>query len=385
MKARSGSALKITKINVKALKTKATGAQDTATASITSKESCIVEIHTDDGLVGIGDAQRPESPQAMCYIIKDLFSQILLNSDPSNIEQLWHSMYHIMRTRGRTKGLTIEAMSAVDMALWDLFAKSLRLPIYKVLGGKYNDKIRCYATEIMYGKPNQERLKDAESFVKNGFNAFKVTVGADLDKDAKFIGELRDRFGLDVDIAVDANCALSFKSAVRFAKALERFQLLWLEEPMPPEFLNDYVELRKLSMIPIAAGESEFTVYGFKDWIASHALDIVQPDVGRVGGITQSKKVANMAEAFGLSFAPHIGHGSALVYAATMHLATSSPNFLIFELEQVDNPLRERLLSDRIDLQTNGFLRAPEKPGLGVDLNLDFVKTCQLMELTIQS
>jgi L-alanine-DL-glutamate epimerase-like enolase superfamily enzyme len=374
--------MEISGIRLTALRAKITGPQQTAVGSIPSKESCLIEIHTDEGLVGIGDAQRPESPEALCYLIKDLFAPILLGKDPLQIEHLNQEMYRVQRIRGRTKGLTIEAMSAVDIALWDLLGKSLGVPVCKVLGGKLRDKLPVYATEVMYGKPRRERIKQADAFIARGFDSFKLAVGRNIREDLEIIRDLRKKYGSDVKIAVDANCALSYKSALRFSKEIERFDLLWLEEPLPPEQLESYIALRRQVEVPIAAGESEFTIFGFKDWISKGALDLVQPDVGRAGGITQVKKIASLAEAFGVDYAPHCGHGSAIIYAASAQVASTCPNFTILELEQVSNPLREKLTAKRIDLSEKGFLRVSEKPGIGIELDPDFVKRHETMTLT---
>lgn len=373
--------MRINKIEISALRSEAE-LQKTATQEIRNRQSCVVEIHTDEGLVGIGDAQRPETPESMAFMIRDIFAPLLLGNDPTEWETLWNAMYSNQRSRGRTKGFTIEAMSAIDIALWDLSSKAARTPIYKMLGGKYHEKLRTYATKVMLGRPREQRLKRAIEFVEAGFTAFKVAVGTDPDEDLVFLKELRDQLGFNLDILLDANCSLSYKRALSFARALEKLEIYWLEEPMSPEFLDDYVELRRKSSIPIAAGESEFTVFGFKDWISKGALDIVQPDVGRAGGITQLTKIADMAEAFGVDFAPHTGHGSALTYAATIPVAASAINFSMFELEQLDNPMRERLTKNRLDIQKNGLLDIGEYVGIGVELDQNFLGKNRTLSLT---
>jgi D-galactarolactone cycloisomerase len=372
--------MKIVRIEMSALKAKVAGSHLTSTIDISSKESCIIRIFTDDGIFGIGDAQRPESPSAMCYFIKDVFAPLLLGRDPRDIEDLWDSMYKVLRARGRTKGFTIEALSAVDIALWDILGKSLDVPAYRLLGGSCNPTLRAYATEVMLGKPDSERLRDAEAYVEAGFGAFKVAVGINVGDDVAFIKQLRERFGYAVDIAVDANCGLTYNSALRFARSLERFEVMWMEEPIPPEFIDQYAELRRATSTPIAAGESEFTVFGFKDWVSRNALDIVQPDVGRAGGISQLKKISDMSGAHGLEFAPHCGHGSAVTYSATAHVAKSSKNFKIFEMEQLHNPLREHLVLRPMKTE-GGRINVPDEPGLGIELDETFAKSCEVLTL----
>lgn len=371
--------MKITSIEATALRSSAE-TQRTSTQEIKNRQSCIVQIHTDDGLVGIGDAQRPENPEAMCYLVKD-FSQLLIGRDPLEWNILWDLLYSNQRTRGRTKGFTVEAISAIDIAIWDLVSKATRQPIFNLLGGKFHSRLRAYATKVMLGITPEKRLEQAAHFIESGFKAIKVAVGIQLEDDLEFIGQLRDRFGYDLCIALDANCSLSFKRAVWFSRSLEKYDIHWLEEPMPPEYLDDYIDLRRNSSIPIAAGESEFTVFGFKDWISKGALDIIQPDVGRAGGITQLKKIADMAETFDLEFSPHTGHGSALTYAATLQVVASAKNFGMFELEQLDNPIREKLARKRIDIQREGYLEVGDPLGIGVDLDLDFLKSHTTLNL----
>ncbi len=206
--------MKIVQIRATALKSKVKGSHDTSTRSFPSRESCLVEISTDEGIVGIGDSQRPESPEAVCYFIRDVFSPLLLGSDPSQIERLWSSLYHLLRIRGRTKGIAVEALSAVDIALWDIVGKARGAQVCDLIGGKCRDSLEAYATEVMYGKSIDGRLADAEEYVNKGFKAFKVAAGKDVTEDVKFVRALRDKFGYTVRIALDANCALSLKRAL---------------------------------------------------------------------------------------------------------------------------------------------------------------------------
>jgi D-galactarolactone cycloisomerase len=375
--------LKIASIEVTALRALASEVQETSARAYPSSESCVVEISTEDGLTGVGDCQRPESPEALAYFIRDVFSPILLGADPSQIERLWTSMYQRLRIRGRTRGVSVEALSAVDLALWDLVGKSRDLPVYELLGGRSRDQLAAYATAVMYGKPVAERLGDAEEFLRRGFKAFKVVVGKDMGGDLAFIRELRDRCGREIQIALDANCALTLKRSLEFCRNLEKYEIMWLEEPLPPEFLEDYITLRNSASVPIAAGESEFTIFGFKDWIAKGALDIVQPDVGRAGGITQLKKIAALVEAFGVEFAPHCGHGSAITYAATVQFCASIPHFKIFELEQLPNPLREHLILEKVAIDKTGAIPIPYSPGIGVELDREFLTKHKVLELKV--
>jgi len=224
-------------------------------------------------------------------------------------------------------------------------------------------------------------LSDAQEYVKKGFKAFKAAAGKDVTDDIAFIKLLREKFGGEILIGLDANCALSLKRALELSRSLEKYDVMWLEEPLPPEMIEDYVTLCKQTSVPIAAGESEFTMYGFRDWMTRGALDIVQPDVGRAGGITQLKKIASMAEAFGLEFAPHCGHGSAVTYAASVQVCASTPNFKIFEFEQLDNPMREGLALEKIQLDEDGTISVSNSPGIGVDLDHEFMSRHKTLEL----
>ena len=364
----------ITGVELAALRVPISVEQLISTRRITSRETCLVRIHTDEGIVGVGDSQRPESAEAICSYIRDIYVPLLLGRDPFDRERIFHEAYTTARYRGRVKGVAIEALSAVEIALWDVIGKALRVPIYRLLGGKYRDRLRAYATAVMLGPSQEERLRQFGRFLDAGFTAVKVKAGRNVEEDVEFLRRLREAYGYSVDILVDLNCALTFKTALRFGRAAEKYEVYWIEEPLPPEHLDDYAKLRRALSVMVAAGESEYTVYGFRDWLARGAIDVAQPDVGRAGGIWQVRAIAEMAEAHGIWFAPHTGHGSAIGYAATLHVAAATRNFLIFELEQIENPLREGLLANRVDLQEGGHIAVPEGPGLGIELDEKFVE-----------
>ncbi|MEM3022765.1 MAG: mandelate racemase/muconate lactonizing enzyme family protein [Candidatus Bathyarchaeia archaeon] len=334
--------------------------------TFTSKQATLVEIQTDAGLVGVGECLTRFAPEAIRAIIGSLKST-LIGSDPTDIEALWIKMYSLMRDRGHSKGFMVEAISGIDVALWDILGKELKVPVYKLLGGRLRDKIESYATAIMLGG-EEEMREQALKFLEEGFKAMKLKIGQGLMEDMKSVRIVKDTVGDDVKLMVDANCAYSVPTAIKLGRFLEREEIYWFEEPIPPENLEGYVEISRALDIPVAAGESEFTRYGFRDLITKRAVDIIQPDVCRAGGFSEVKRIVAMASAYDLAYAPHTGVSSAVCLAATLHLAASAPEFLIFEYERLPNPLREELLKEPVDKFENGYLEIPKGSGLGVEL-----------------
>jgi D-arabinonate dehydratase/D-galactarolactone cycloisomerase len=359
--------LKITDIEPICLVAPLKSPQSIAGHTFTSKQATLIKVHTDVGLVGIGECLTRFAPEAVKAIVEAL-KPALIGSDPTDIEALWAKMYSLMRSRGHSKGFMIEAMSGVDVALWDLLGKELGAPVYKLLGGRFRDRIEAYATALMLGE--KEELKgQALKFLEEGFKAMKLKIGRGLEEDVERIRAVKEVVGDDAKLMVDANCAYSVPTAIKLGRFLEREEVYWFEEPIPPENLEGYVEISRALDIPVAAGESEFTRYGFRDLISKRAVDIIQPDVCRAGGFSEVRKIVAMASAYDLAYAPHTGVSSAICLAATLHLATSTPDFLIFEYERLPNPLREELLKERVDRFEGGYLEIPRGPGLGVELD----------------
>lgn len=351
----------------------------------------IVRIYTDDGVVGIGECMTRLAPLALKAIIDEV-SPVVVGSDPMHPEAIWEILYGIMMNRGHNRGFFIEALSGIDIALWDIRAKALRQPLYMMLGGRQREKIWSYASSVRI-REKSAVLDTVHAFLNQGFNAIKIKIGKDplnYLQDLKLIEDIRSEVGDEVMLTADANCAYhqDLKLALKVGKALQKLGLYWFEEPLSPDNLAGYRYLCQKLNLAVAAGESSFTRYDFAAWFDQRALDIVQPNTCRVGGITEIRKIAAMSQAFHIPFAPHTGSCSAVCLALQLHLATALPNFLIFEYMQSDwsktepNPLRHDLVQESFEQFENGYLQAPpdDKYGIGIELNEEILNRFSIAE-----
>jgi D-arabinonate dehydratase/D-galactarolactone cycloisomerase len=345
----------------------------------------VIRIYTDEGLVGIGECMTRLAPLALKAIIDEI-SPVIIGSDPMHPEAIWEILYSIMMNRGHNRGFFIEAISGIDIALWDIRAKALKQPMYMMFGGRQREKIWSYASSVRI-REKSVVLDTVRSFLDKGFNAMKIKIGKDpfnYLQDLRLIEDIRAEVDDEVMLTADANCAYheDVKLALRVGKALETLGLYWFEEPISPDNLAGYRRLCENLNIAIAAGESSFTRYDFAAWFGQRALDIVQPNTCRAGGITEMRKIASMSQAFHIPFAPHTGSCSAVCLALQLHIATALPNFLIFEYMQSDwakeepNPLRHELVQETFEQFENGYLKAPpdDKYGIGIELNEEILR-----------
>ena len=273
--------------------------------------------------------------------------------------------------RAGRKGEVIRAISAVDIALWDIMGKAVDKPLYKLLGG-YRDKVPVYASGGYYqeSKGIDGLVKEMTSYVEQGFKAVKMKIGRlSIKEDVERVKAVREAIGDDIQLMVDANSAFDASTAIRLARKLEEYDIFWFEEPVPPYDLDGYAKVTKASRIPIAAGESEFTRFGFRELITKGGVEIIQPDVSRAGGISECKKITAIASAYNLSYTPHTGASGAVNIAASLQLAAGISNFLIFEYMYPPNPLREEILQEPLPKPENGYITISDKPGLGIKLD----------------
>lgn len=340
------------------------------------RNAVLVRISTDADIQGIGEiGESAYLPRAVERIVEDQFKPMLVREDPFDVERLWQKMYVRSIHWGR-KGVIIPIISGLDIALWDIMGKCLGKPVYELLGGMYRDKVRVYASAGM-ARPIDEIVKEAQGFVAQGFTAVKIRIGTNLRDDVKVVKAVRKGVGDEIDLMVDAGQAYvdfpwDYNAALSIAKRLEDYDLYWLEEPCVPDDIEGYVRLTSSVDLPIAGGENEYTKFGFKDLIVKRAVDILQPDVTRAGGISECKKIAAIAAAFHMQCAPHIfGSGASLM--ANMHFIASTPNILIMEYDCTLNPLRDNLLAKPLKLE-NGYVYVPKDVlGLGVNLTDEMI------------
>jgi len=290
------------------------------------------------------------------------------------------SRAHYVAREGRTfpivgrRGVTVSAISGIDIALWDLLGQSLGQPLWRLLGGRFRDRVPAYASGGW--APVGAIGKQLRQYVERGHRAVKMRVGLQdrsVDDSAARVREVRETLGPDVGIMVDAHGTWSVREAQRFARKVEDCDLAWLEEPVSADNVAGQAEVRASTDIPIASGESEQTRFAFRDLIAARAVDILQPDVAIAGGITETLRICALAAAHGLTMAPHLW-GSAILFASGLHLAVATPCVTLLEFTRGDNPLLHELVQEPFDLR-DGFVHASDRPGLGLTLNREFVRS----------
>ncbi len=338
--------------------------------------ACLVEIVGEDGKSGWGEAFGPARLTAP---IVEYYKPLLLGADALATEAIWQSLYNRLRDHGQ-KGLAIEALSAVDIALWDLKGRHLGLPVHRLLGGPLRSRVEAYATGF-YRQRRDDALsylvEEAHQRVAEGFAAIKLKLGFGLDEDQRLCEAVRRAIGERIRIMVDANHAYDATAAIRLGRAIEPFDIAWFEEPVPPEDHAGYREVKAALTIPVAGGEAEFTRWGFRPLIAERLVDILQPDVCAAGGISECKKIADMANAFGVRVNPHVW-GTGIALAASLQLIAALPHNPpalhpiepLLEFDRSEHPIRMAVLRQPIE-QRGGWVAIPEGPGLGIEIDRD--------------
>jgi galactonate dehydratase len=319
-----------------------------------------VKVHTDEGIVGIGEGSG--WPRVIASAVQDLKS-ILIGEDPTHIERIWQKMMVAIMGHGMTGTVGAGAMTAIDMALWDIKGKALGVPVWNLLGGKLRDRIPIYA--------HANTVEVALDLKRRGIRAIKCGGVADP---VRKVATLREAIGPEMDLMVDLHGPpwLTPADAAQVARALEPYHLMFVEDPIAPENLDGYRRIRDTANVTLAAGERMATIYGLRELIEKDLIDVAQPDTGRAGGITQMKKIAAMAEAHHIMMAPHSGSLGPVAEYAALHVLAAIPNALILERIEDDWEGRARTVIPH-PVQSDGYLSVPDAPGLGVDIDEDFV------------
>ena len=336
----------------------------------------LVRVSTDEGLYGVASAGVGNG--AAMYVLDHHLKQIVVGENPFDVELLWEKMFRSTLNYGR-KGLVLEAISAVDIAIWDILGKAAGQPVYNLLGGKTRDRIRVYASRL-YAHENLDRLaSQAQAFVCQGFTALKQRFGygprdglVGMRRNLELVRTVRDAVGPDIELMADAYMGWDVPYAIRMIRMIEDagINLQWVEEPVIPDDIDGYAQVRRAVQTPISGGEHEFTRYGFRELIRKEAVDILQPDVNRVGGITEARKIWAMAAAYNLSVIPHAGQ------LHNYHLVMASLNSPIAEYfpanEEGGAPDDDTLFRELFTGEpraVKGFVTLPATPGLGLELN----------------
>ena len=367
-------------------------------------QATLVRIDTDEGISGYGEANPDAGAGGVVGMIKFL-TPLLLGEDPRDVERVWEKLRRRVFA-GAQGGVFVIALSGIELALWDLAGKASGQPVYRLLGGKFRDKIRVYADCGRGDDPagSASGCADrARRMVEEGFTAIKFDVD-DLEHPAKFdafnhtinnaelrsmierVAAVREAIGPDVDLAIDLHARYDVPSACRIAWELEPLRLLWLEEPVPAENIDALVRVRAQTRTPICVGENLYLRWGFRELLERGAVDVIEPDVPKCGGLAEAKKIANLAEMHYVPFAPHLV-STPVGTMATSHQCAAIPNFLVQEW----HALEEREVWDSYvvapdgsgSIVKDGYITLPDTPGIGVEPDMDAVRTHAVPGFTI--
>ena len=352
----------------------------------------LVEVETDEGITGWGECFGPGNiALANKYIVEKVIQPLIKGDDPLKKEYIWHKVYNLLRDSGQ-KGMPIQALSGIDIALWDILAKKSNLPLYQLLGGKTNDKIPVYGYGMMLQKKTVDELcelfkNEASQIKENNFKAMKMKIGMGPKEDLKLVSAVRDTIGSEFKLMVDANHAYNKNDALYVGRGLDEMNIYWFEEPVAPEDYDGYKELKEKLNTNIAGGEAEFTKYGWNQLIKNNCIDIAQPEVCGLGGITEYLKVSALAQS---NFIPIVNHvwGSALSVAVNLHLLTTLPDmpgglFPTKSMLEFDTTEKNIFITDLAEEKfsildqvknKNGFASPLENIGIGINPNKDFIK-----------
>ncbi|MGC9347497.1 MAG: mandelate racemase/muconate lactonizing enzyme family protein [Anaerolineae bacterium] len=348
-----------------------------------SRQTAICVVDTDEGIQGYGEAFYFGGPSTIvARIIDRALGPLIVDRDPLDTSVLWDKLYNWTRDQGQ-KGVTISALSAVDIALWDVKGKALGQPVHKLLGGAYRTRAKVYATGLYEPQdvPSivDALIEEAIGYKDEGFRGMKLKIGYAPLTDLRYVHAIREAIGSDIALMVDANHAYNAPEAIRLARDLEPYDVTWFEEPVPPEDVDGYCEVRRATSIPIAGGECEYTRFGFRRLISRRAVDYLQPDLCATGGFTEMGRIVAMASAANLPVIPHVW-GTNVGLSASLQAFAALPHFPDrrfpaepwFEYDRSPNPLRDGVTEESFAME-DGYLAIPDRPGLGIALNMDFI------------
>jgi galactonate dehydratase len=345
--------------------------------------STYVRIYTDEGVIGNGECIHGTDG---CPQIIHSFKSVLVGEDPLNVDALYEKMRRSQLFNGGMAGATVTAMTGIEIALWDLAGKILGVPVYQLLGGKFRDRVRLYC-DSHAGKDFSPAAyaQRAKEVVALGFDALKFDVDerkagfrtdawnwhaspGEVEWMAERVAAVREAVGPSIDLAIDMHGRYDIASGIAVARAMEPYKLLWLEEPVPPENIAAMREVKRCSPTPLCSGENLYLRWGFRDLLEQQAVDYIMPDIPKCGGLSECRKIANMAEVYYVPLAPHNVCGP-LGTMASAHVCASIPNFLIMEWHWIDYEGWDELTIQDQPVIQNGHVVMTDKPGIGIDVN----------------
>jgi D-galactarolactone cycloisomerase len=339
-----------------------------------TRGSCLVEIVAEDGTTGWGECYGPARLNAP--VVRAMASE-LIGKDPLATDALWLHLYNTFRDSGQ-KGLVVNAISGIDIALWDLKGHHFETPVHVLMGGPLRREVRAYATgtyRLRSGDPLDYIVREVKGYVGEGFPAVKLKIGFGVKKDETLIRAVREAIGPDIGLMLDANHGFDALEAIELGRRVAALDIGWFEEPVVPDDLGSYIEVRRGQPIPVAGGECEFTRWGFREVLTRRAMDIIQPDTGGAGGLSECKKIADMATAFGVRYIPHVwgcGVGLAAALQLLAVLPHSPPRHTplepMLEFDRSEHPFRQAVLTTPLE-HRRGVVAIPGGPGLGIEID----------------
>jgi D-galactarolactone cycloisomerase len=371
----TASAGRIVRVTAYPLRARLPVTQRTGQGDWSFIEIVVVEIETDRGLIGFGECLARKGACAYARFINLMFAPMLLGQDPLDRRRHWAALRSILS--GRSGGMMIEAIAGIDIALWDIAGKACGLPIHKMLGGMGRSEIQAYASSINWFDDAAVEREVAAALAA-GFTQIKVKIGAPYSAAIDRIRLVRRLAGPSIGLSVDANWAFDVDDAVLVGRALADNNYMWFEEPIRPEDRQGYRMLRTKLDVRLAAGESDFTAMDAISLVEDRAVGIIQPDVARAGGITETWRIVELAKCFSIAYAPHVGWSGAICVAASLQLAAAAESCVTFECMVFANPLRDGLLETSVgeaNTLVGGKLPIAHGPGLGVTIDQSALKS----------
>jgi D-galactarolactone cycloisomerase len=347
---------------------------ESASMRFDRRRHCLVEIVCDDGTIGWGECLGPPQPNAA---VVNAYASALVGRNPLETEKIWSELYNLLRDQGQ-RGLTITALSGIDIALWDIKGKHFGVPISLLLGGRFRESVRAYATGS-FRKDGVDRVADVcqevASYRKQGFHAVKIKIGFDVDEDLRVIEAVRSVIGPDMRLMIDANHGYDALEACEVGRAAASLGVDWFEEPVVPEQLDAYRAVRAGQPIPVAGGETWHGRYGVREVLETRAVDIIQPDICGSGGFSEVRRIADLASLHGVRVVPHVWGTGVAIAAALQFMAAQTPDPIrrearppILEFDRTENPYRQAVLTAPLE-HRNGVVAIPDGPGLGIEIN----------------
>lgn len=337
-----------------------------------ARQMCLIEVRTDEGVTGFGSCSDAYDLDVVASIINKVLQPEYIGRDPFHTERMWETLYYgsLIRTVG-SRSLGVACLSGIDIALWDIKGKALGIPLYQLFGGFAQEAVRPYASSLPWHTDPRRAVEEAQRLVREGFSALKLKIGDDPERELQTIEALRDALP-ELEILVDADMAFRVDNAIRMAREMEPYGIYWFEEPISIDDIDGHVRLSQSTDIRIATGQNLYTRFPFRELLTAQGIQVAQADVARAGGFTEVRKIAGMAASFNALWAPHAS-GDIVTTVANLHLVAATANAPILEVDITYNPLMSDLAPDSL-LWHDGHLVPSDRPGLGLEINMDWVK-----------